>query len=98
MGARAQDPFFIQMADPQFRMHTNNIGFAQETANLKFVIKTVNRRHPAFVVMSGDLLTPINREASPVRANAQRLLISIRPSGATWQVWAVEECQLEPSA
>jgi hypothetical protein len=63
--SRAQDaqiPFFIQMADPQFGMFTTNVGFAQETANLEFAIKTVNRLHPAFVVMSGDL---VNKSGDP---------------------------------
>jgi serine/threonine-protein phosphatase CPPED1 len=58
----AQDSFFVQMADPQFGMYTNDKGFAQETANLEFAIKTVNRLHPAFVVMSGDL---VNKQGDP---------------------------------
>jgi len=53
---RAQDRFFIQMSDPQFGMYTNNVGFAQETANLEFAIATANRLRPAFIVMSGDLI------------------------------------------
>jgi 3',5'-cyclic AMP phosphodiesterase CpdA len=54
--ASAQDLFFLQMSDPQFGMYTANAGFAQESANLEFGIATANRLHPAFVVMSGDLV------------------------------------------
>jgi serine/threonine-protein phosphatase CPPED1 len=54
--ASAQDLFFLQMSDPQFGMYTANAGFAQESANLEFGITTANRLHPAFVVMSGDLV------------------------------------------
>jgi 3',5'-cyclic AMP phosphodiesterase CpdA len=54
--ASAQDLFFLQMSDPQFGMYTANAGFAQESANLEFAIATANRLHPAFVVISGDLV------------------------------------------
>src|SRR5580704_9156600 len=54
--ASAQDLFFLQMSDPQFGMYTANAGFTQESANLEFAIATANRLHPAFVVMSGDLV------------------------------------------
>jgi len=53
---RGQQPFFIQMSDPQFGMYTNNVGFKQETANLEFAIATANRLHPAFIVITGDLI------------------------------------------
>jgi serine/threonine-protein phosphatase CPPED1 len=62
--APAQEPFFLQMADPQFGMYTNNVGFAQETANLEFAIATANRLHPAFVVMAGDL---VNKSGDPAQ-------------------------------
>jgi len=52
----AQNLFFLQMSDPQFGMFTANTGFEQESANLEFAIATANRLHPAFVVMSGDLV------------------------------------------
>jgi hypothetical protein len=60
----AQGQFFVQMSDPQFGMYTNNIGFAQETANLEFAITTANRLHPAFVIMSGDL---VNKPRDPAQ-------------------------------
>ena len=54
---RGQQPiFFVQMSDPRFGMYTNNHDFAQETANFEFAIANVNRIHPAFVVVTGDLV------------------------------------------
>ena len=61
---RAQSTFFIQMSDPQFGMYTSNGGFAQETANLQFAIATANRLHPAFVVITGDL---VNKPGDPAQ-------------------------------
>lgn len=55
--ASAVEPFFfIQLTDPQFGMATDNRDFAQETANLEFAVAAVNRLHPAFVVVTGDLV------------------------------------------
>ena len=48
--------FFLQFSDPQFGMYEENRGFAQETANLEFAVATANRLHPAFVVITGDLI------------------------------------------
>jgi predicted phosphodiesterase len=84
MSARAQNPFFVQMADPQFGMYTNNIGFAQETANLEFAIKTVNRLHPAFVVMSGDL---VNKPQDPAQmAEYLRITQQLDPNISLYNV------------
>jgi 3',5'-cyclic AMP phosphodiesterase CpdA len=53
---QAADPFFfIQASDPQFGMYTADKDFAQETANWEFAIASVNRLHPAFLVVTGDL-------------------------------------------
>ena len=55
--AFAADPvFFIQASDPQFGMYTADKDFAQETANWTFAVANVNRIHPAFIVVSGDLV------------------------------------------
>src|SRR5260370_15232117 len=62
--ASAQAPFFLQMADPQFGMYTNNVDFAHETANLEFAIASANRLHPAFVVIAGDL---VNKAGDPAQ-------------------------------
>jgi 3',5'-cyclic AMP phosphodiesterase CpdA len=48
--------FFIQLSDPQFGMYTQDRDFVQETANLEFVVATINRLRPAFVVITGDLV------------------------------------------
>jgi 3',5'-cyclic AMP phosphodiesterase CpdA len=47
--------FFIQASDPQFGMYTKDAEFRQETANWKFVVANVNRLHPAFLIVTGDL-------------------------------------------
>jgi 3',5'-cyclic AMP phosphodiesterase CpdA len=53
----AQQPqFFVQMADPQLGMYTNNADTLQEEANLNFVVGNINRLRPAFVVVCGDLV------------------------------------------
>jgi 3',5'-cyclic AMP phosphodiesterase CpdA len=57
--------FFLQFSDPQLGMYEENRGFAQETANLEFAVSTANRLHPAFVVITGDL---INRAGDAAQA------------------------------
>lgn len=53
----AQEPqFFVQMADPQLGMYTKDADTVQEEANLNFVVANINRLHPAFVVVCGDLV------------------------------------------
>ncbi len=54
--AFAADFFFIQASDPQFGMYAKDADFRQETANWEFVIANVNRLHPAFLVVTGDLI------------------------------------------
>ncbi len=55
--AVAADPlYFVQASDPQFGMYTDNRDFAQETANWTFAIANINRLHPAFLVVTGDLV------------------------------------------
>lgn len=55
--ATQQTPFvFLQFTDPQFGMFTGNREFAQETANFEFAIATANRLHPAFLIVTGDLV------------------------------------------
>ena len=50
------DPFFfMQATDPQFGMYSADKDFVQETANWEFAIANVNRLHPAFLVVTGDL-------------------------------------------
>jgi 3',5'-cyclic AMP phosphodiesterase CpdA len=63
--AAAAPFFFIQMSDPQFGMYAEDSNFVQETANFTFAIATANRLHPAFVVITGDL---INKAGDPAQA------------------------------
>lgn len=58
-GEAAKPFFFIQLTDPQFGMFTTNRDFAQETANFEFAVATINRLHPAFVVVTGDLVNKV---------------------------------------
>lgn len=46
---------FAVLADPQFGMYAKDQNFLQEAANFEFVIASLNRLHPAFVVICGDL-------------------------------------------
>jgi Icc-related predicted phosphoesterase len=49
--------FFAQAADPQFGFMTGNPrDFAHETLNLEYVINSVNRIKPAFLIICGDLV------------------------------------------
>ncbi|HVY93443.1 MAG TPA: metallophosphoesterase [Bryobacteraceae bacterium] len=52
----AEPVYFVQASDPQFGMYTDNRDFAQETANWTFAIANINRLHPAFLVVTGDLV------------------------------------------
>ena len=73
VGLPAVEPFFfIQLADPQFGMFTNNKDFAQETANLEFAVATINRLRPAFVVVSGDL---VNKAGDPAQIREYQRVI-----------------------
>jgi serine/threonine-protein phosphatase CPPED1 len=55
--AGASEPwFFIVMSDPQFGMFAKDQNFLQETANFEFAVANVNRLHPQFVVVCGDLV------------------------------------------
>src|SRR5438105_4862104 len=48
--------FFVNMADPQMGMFAKNQDTLQEQANLEFVVASINRLKPAFVVVCGDLV------------------------------------------
>ena len=49
--------YFVQITDPQFGFFTGNPRmFEQETINFEFVIASINRLRPAFVVVCGDLV------------------------------------------
>jgi len=56
--------FFVQVSDPQFGMHTSDKDFEQETATFEFVVASLNRLRPAFVVTTGDL---VNKQDDPAQ-------------------------------
>jgi 3',5'-cyclic AMP phosphodiesterase CpdA len=62
--ARTPPFFFIQMSDPQLGMFRADTDFVQDVANFEFAIATANRLHPAFVVITGDL---INKPGDPAQ-------------------------------
>lgn len=68
--AAIEEPFFfIQLSDPQLGMFTDNKDFAQDAANFEFAVAAVNRLHPAFVVITGDL---VNRPGDSAQIAAYR--------------------------
>ncbi len=83
--AAPQQPwFFAVLSDPQFGMYAKDQNFAQETANLEFVIANLNRLHPRFVVICGDL---VNRHGdSGEIAEYKRVLHKLDPSIPAYSV------------
>lgn len=74
----AEPLFFIQLSDPQFGMFAADSNFTQETANFEFAIATVNRLHPAFVIVTGDL---VNKAGDPAEiAEYKRIAARLDPS------------------
>ena len=83
--APAAEPFFfIQLSDPQLGMFTDNRDFAQETANFEFAVSTVNRLHPAFVIITGDLVNK-PRDAAQI-AEYQRIVSNVHPTIPVYNV------------
>jgi serine/threonine-protein phosphatase CPPED1 len=66
--------FFVQLADPQFGAANGDTDFIQETANYEFAVANINRLHPKFVVICGDL---INKTGDPIQT-AEYLRITSR--------------------
>ncbi|MGB2867528.1 MAG: metallophosphoesterase [Bacteroidota bacterium] len=53
--------FFVQMSDPQFGMYRIGKNFKHERENARKAIAAVNKLHPDFVVVTGDL---VNKEGN----------------------------------
>jgi 3',5'-cyclic AMP phosphodiesterase CpdA len=53
--AQIRPTTFAVLADPQLGMYAKDKDFLQEKANLEFVVANLNRLHPDFVVVCGDL-------------------------------------------
>ncbi|MCC7175854.1 MAG: metallophosphoesterase [Bryobacterales bacterium] len=66
--------FFVQISDPQFGFQAGDKDFEQETAAFEFVVSSLNRLRPAFVVATGDL---VNRAGDPAQT-AEYLRIASR--------------------
>jgi 3',5'-cyclic AMP phosphodiesterase CpdA len=87
--AAAQSPkpkpwFFAVLADPQLGMYAKDKNFAQETANFEFAVANLNRLHPRFVVVCGDL---VNRTGDPAEiAEYKRILGKLDPSIPVYNV------------
>ena len=83
--AEAQSPwFFAVLSDPQFGMFAKDQNFAQETANFEFVVANLNRLHPRFVVICGDL---VNRTGDAAEiAEYKRILRKLDPSIPVYSV------------
>jgi serine/threonine-protein phosphatase CPPED1 len=83
--AKSQQPwFFAVLSDPQFGMYAKDQNFVQETANFGFVIANLNRLHPRFVVICGDL---VNRTGDPAEiAEYKRILKELDPSIPVYNV------------
>jgi len=83
--ADSQQPwFFAVLADPQFGMYAKDKNFTQETANFEFVIANLNRLHPRFIVICGDL---VNRTGDPAEiAEYKRILKELDPSIRVYNV------------
>jgi 3',5'-cyclic AMP phosphodiesterase CpdA len=88
--------FFIQASDPQFGMYTADKNFTQETANWEFVIANVNRLHPAFLVVTGDL-TNRNSNVSQI-AEYKRINGKLNPAIHLYNVPGNHDLTNEPTA
>jgi len=83
--AEAQQPwFFAVLADPQLGMYAKDKNFVQETANFEFTIANLNRLHPRFVVICGDL-TNRTGDATEI-AEYKRILKELDPSIPVYEV------------
>jgi serine/threonine-protein phosphatase CPPED1 len=76
--------FFAILSDPQMGMYAHDRDFAQETANLEFAVANLNRLHPQFVVVCGDL---VNRTGDAAEiAEYKRILQKLDPSIPVYNV------------
>ncbi len=94
--ALAADPFFFaQASDPQFGMFAKDADFAQETANWSFAVANINRLHPAFLVVTGDL---VNKTADAAQiAEYRRITKLIDPAIPVYSVPGNHDVGNEPS-
>lgn len=83
--AESQQPwFFAVLSDPQMGMYAKDKNFTQETVNFKFAIANLNRLHPLFVVICGDL---VNRTGDPASVAGNHDVGNVpTPSSAGYQI------------
>jgi serine/threonine-protein phosphatase CPPED1 len=76
--------FFAVLSDPQMGMYAKDKNFAQESSNLEFAVKNLNRLRPRFVVVCGDL---VNRTGDPGEiAEYKRILKELDPAIPVYNV------------
>jgi len=56
MAGQERPFYFVMLTDPQFGMYDANKDFVRETANYEFVVATIDRLKPAFVMVLGDMV------------------------------------------
>ena len=91
----AAEFFFVQLADMQFGMFTSDRDFAQETVNYEFVVANINRIHPRFVVICGDLINKVGDAAQT--AEYLRITAKIDPSIPVYAVPGNHDVGNEPT-
>ncbi len=89
--------FFIQISDPQFGFFTGNPKeFKQETLNFEFVVASINRLKPAFVVVTGDL---VHNEQDPDQvAEYRRIVAKLDPAIPIYTVSGNHDLTNTPTA
>jgi serine/threonine-protein phosphatase CPPED1 len=74
--------FFIQLTDPQFGMYEQDKGFSKETELYEKAVEKINRLHPDFVVITGDLVN--NRNDKVQIAEFKRITAKIDKGIPVW--------------
>jgi Icc-related predicted phosphoesterase len=89
--------FFAQAADPQFGFMTGNPrDFAHETINFEYVIESVNRIKPAFLIICGDLIHDTG-DAGQV-AEYKRIIAKLNPAIPLYTVSGNHDLSNTPTA
>ena len=65
---------FFQVTDPQLGFHSKDKNLQWTIDNLKAMVSIINREHPAFVIITGDM---IHRHYKKKQVEAYRSVIEI---------------------
>jgi 3',5'-cyclic AMP phosphodiesterase CpdA len=88
--------FFMQMTDPQFGFFSSNKEFVKETENFEKAIAVANHLHPAFVIVTGDL---VNRPGDTLQlAEYKRIVAKLDPSISIYHVAGNHDIGNDPQA